>query len=115
MVEARFFNANTMEWSEHPQFPDIQFKALETRATHPSARFSLVQVNVGGTIEKHVHDDEIETAYVVEGRGVLRIGDEEVAVETGMGVSVPQGIPHGLRNTGDIPLELFAVHTLVIT
>lgn len=113
MVEARLFNANTIEWSRHPQFSDIQFKALETRATHPSARFSLVQVNVGGTIEIHVHDDEIETVYILEGQGVLTLGVEEVIVEMGMGVSVPQGLPHGLRNTGDLPLELFAVHTLV--
>ena len=110
MPESHFFDANTMEWSEHPQFPNIRFKALETHETHPSARFSLVQVTVGELIDTHVHEEETEIAYVLAGRGTLTLGDNQTLLGTGMGVTIPPGLPHSLRNTGDLPMELIATH-----
>lgn len=112
MSRAYFFDVGTMEWSSHPQFPDIRFKALATRETHPAARFSLVKVEVGGKIDAHLHEDELETVYVLAGQGTLNFGAEEALLKRGMGVTIPARLTHSLRNSGPVELELFAVHVL---
>jgi mannose-6-phosphate isomerase-like protein (cupin superfamily) len=42
----------------------------------------------------HVHRDEDELFYVLEGQHVFRVGDEEFAVGPGGLVFAPRGIPH---------------------
>ncbi|MBI1879766.1 MAG: cupin domain-containing protein [Chloroflexi bacterium] len=110
MQEPHFFNANEMLWAEPPEFPGIKIKALETRATHPAASVILAQVAIGGAIPTHVHEQATETAYVLAGRGILTTDNKKTPLETGAGVTIPPGVAHSLHNTGDIPLELIAVH-----
>jgi len=111
MPEAHIFNAESMDWTEDTRFPGIMFKILESRATHPTTSVVLYQVGVGVVINTHVHPVETETAYVLTGRGLLIHGDEETILETGMGVTVPPGLPHSLQNIDDEPLHLIAMHS----
>ena len=70
----------------------------------------VVQVAVAEGIETHIHDTETETAYFLAGEGLCRHGDEQMVVKAGMAVSIPPGLPHSLRNIGDVPLEVLAMH-----
>ena len=45
----------------------------------------------------HVHRDEDELFYVLEGQHVYRVGDEEYTVGPGGLVFAPRGIPHAQR------------------
>lgn len=45
----------------------------------------------------HVHRDEDEVFYVLEGEHVIRVGDEEHRVGPGGVVFAPRGIPHAQR------------------
>ena len=45
----------------------------------------------------HVHRDEDELFYVLEGKHVFRVGDEEYAVGPGGLVFAPRGVPHSQR------------------
>jgi mannose-6-phosphate isomerase-like protein (cupin superfamily) len=112
MADARFFDTMELEWAESAQFPGVLIKPLETHATHPCARVTLVRLPAGVVIDRHVHEHETETAYVLAGEGVLRCGERETHVRAGMGMTVPARLYHSLRNSGDGPLELYAVHTL---
>ena len=107
----RLFDANGMDWRPHPSFPAILTKSLETRATHPAASVTLVQVGPGGVIETHIHQQETETAYVLAGRGRLLVDETEQLIGAGSGVTIPPGIAHSLHNAGAAPLQLLAVHT----
>ena len=100
-----------MPWAEDTRFPGISVKILESRATHPTTSVVLVQLDPGVVINTHVHPVETETAYVLAGRGLLAHGDQETALETGMGVTIPPGLPHSLRNVGDEPVQLIAIHS----
>ena len=110
MEKPHFFDATMMEWTQHPDFPSIRMKALETRSTHPTARVSLVQIGVGAVIDTHVHEDEAETAYFLAGTGMLKAAGRETALKAGSGVTIPAGLPHSLQNTGDVPIEVIAAH-----
>src|SRR5262245_44015700 len=111
MLKANSFDTNALDWTEHPQFAGLLIKLLESRATHPHLSMMLVRLAAGGVIGTHVHATETETAYVLAGHGVLKLGDaDEVVMEPGRGVSVPPGLYHSLHNHGDTPLELLAIH-----
>ena len=43
-------------------------------------------------------------------QALLMHGDEQSTLTAGMGASIPPGTLHSLRNTGEIPLELIAIH-----
>jgi len=110
MPPAHVFDANTTDWAAHPRFADIRTKVFETRLSHPMASVMLVELAVAGAIPTHFHEKETETVYVLGGRGLLTHGDVRTAVGVSMGASIPPGLPHSLRNTGDIPLKLLAIH-----
>lgn len=114
MQPPHLFDTSAMEWGESTQFPRLLIKPLETNATHPYARATLVRLPVGYTIPTHLHDVEIETIYVFSGNGVLCLGEHEVTVGAGQGGSVPVGLQHSLRNVGDSQLELLALHVRVV-
>jgi quercetin dioxygenase-like cupin family protein len=110
MSGPHFFDANAMEWAPHPRFPSILTKLLESKETYPAASVMLVQVGVGGVIDTHTHPIETETAYVLAGEGRLRLGEAEQALRAGTGITIPPGVPHSLTNTGDEPMQLYAIH-----
>ena len=84
MPKVHSFDANALDWTAHPQFAGLLIKVLESRATHPHMSMMLVRLAAGGVISTHVHATETETAYVLAGRGVLKLGDnDEVVMEPG--------------------------------
>lgn len=54
----------------------------------------------GNAIEAHVDPYE-EIYYVLQGQGVMRVGDEKQRVRRGDAVWIPYGSVHGLENKGD--------------
>ena len=111
--DAHYFDTNEMEWRGHEAFPAILIKTLESRATHPTAAFSMMRVRlvVASVIDTHVHELETETVYIVAGQGVLTLGDDKVQLAAGTGISIPPGVPHSLHNVGEVMVELIAIHT----
>jgi mannose-6-phosphate isomerase-like protein (cupin superfamily) len=57
----------------------------------------------GTTPHRHVKTEEIY--FVLEGRGLMRVGDETAAVELGDAVAIPPGTSHQITNIGDVPLK----------
>ncbi len=49
--------------------------------------------------KKHYHKNTIETYYILEGKGVMEIGDETIEISPGTAILIPKGTPH--RGYGD--------------
>ena len=76
---------------------------------------SLLEVPPGKTaFAYHHHLGNEEAIYVLEGRGTLRLGHEQVAVRPGHWVALPPEpeAAHQLINTGDEPLRYLAISTM---
>ena len=54
----------------------------------------------GQSLKKHTTPVDV-FFYILEGKGIVEIGDEKQEVEKDTLIESPKGIPHLLRNTGD--------------
>ena len=57
----------------------------------------------------HAHQGMDKVYQVLEGQGVFLLEDREIAMDAGVMLVAPEGIPHGIRNTGDGRLIVLAI------
>ena len=57
----------------------------------------------------HAHAGMDKVYQVVEGSGVFLLEDREVAMSAGIVLVAPEGVPHGIRNTGEDRLVVLAI------
>ena len=71
----------------------------------------LAIVPPNGGPPPHVHRNEDETFYVLDGTPTFRLGDEVVVAGPGDFVNVPKGVLHRFRNLSDEPLRMILTFT----
>jgi mannose-6-phosphate isomerase-like protein (cupin superfamily) len=59
----------------------------------------------------HVHRNEDEAYYVVEGEMTFYVGDERVKAESGAWVYGPRAVPHGFEAEGTAPTRMLLFNT----
>jgi len=60
----------------------------------------------GSGIPKHMHTENEEALFVIEGTGKLICGDQETDLIPGTAFFSPLGVEHEVRNTGNVPLKI---------
>lgn len=76
---------------------------LIARATDTNGRFTVFEQTTpaGWGPPRHVHANEDEIVYVLDGTYEVSLGDERRTVSAGGSAILPRGIPHGFRNVGE--------------
>ena len=57
----------------------------------------------------HAHAGMDKVYHVLQGRGQFLLEGQELDMEAGLLLVAPEGVPHGIRNTGDERLVVLAV------
>jgi mannose-6-phosphate isomerase-like protein (cupin superfamily) len=57
----------------------------------------------------HAHAGQDKVYHVLEGHGTFLLADRELAMSAGDLLVAPEGVPHGVRNTGRTRLLVLAV------
>jgi mannose-6-phosphate isomerase-like protein (cupin superfamily) len=83
---------------------------LARTADTPRFTFGIIDFAPGRTLEVHVHDDEDDAFYILDGELTFVLGDDEVAAPPGTFVLVPPGVEHGFRNDGESPVRILNIH-----
>ena len=76
----------------------------------PRFTFGIIEITAGRKLEAHVHADEDDAFYIIEGQMTFVFGDREVPAPPGTFVLVPPGVEHGFRNDQDRPFRMFNSH-----
>lgn len=63
----------------------------------------------GALVPPHVHTNEDEYSYILEGQVGVRIGEQEFTAGPGTYVLKPRGIPHTFWNAGPSPARLMEI------
>ena len=71
---------------------------LARTADTPRFTFGIIEIVAGRELEAHVHADEDDAFYILEGELTFTFGAERVSAPPGAFVLVPPGVEHGFRN-----------------
>ena len=92
--------------------PGDLYTFLVTGEESGGAYFAMeALVPQGGGPPPHIHANEDETFYVLEGRVTFRLADETILAGPGDFVHVPRGNVHCFRNDGETPARLVLTFT----
>ena len=95
----------------HPRHQDFFLRDVVTAAENPALSVHRGRIAPGGEIFPHVHEGQTETFYILAGEALCTMREEEIAFGAGACGVAPAGFRHGLRNTGNGPVELLALFT----
>ena len=86
----------------------VQFKI---DATQTGGRFSIVEhpIEPRRLVPPHVHRNEDEYSFVIEGTVGARIGDEFLQGGPGTYIIKPRNVPHTFWNPTDLPARLLEI------
>ena len=80
--------------------PDGSASYLGRAVFHPGARAPV-----------HRHPESEELVYVLSGSGTMTLGEATLAVEKGMALRIPAGVPHSFTVGGEEPMEIVQVYS----
>ena len=94
-----------VEETAHPFLENVGMRTLYSRrGDGGEVTCFVVRCKVGAEIEEHVHPEEEDIIYVLQGRATMWIEDREsFPLESGVFVVVPRGLRH---RTFDVVEEL---------
>jgi oxalate decarboxylase/phosphoglucose isomerase-like protein (cupin superfamily) len=86
-----------------PGWIDMDVRWLITRDTvgADDSVFGVTYFPPGSRHEIHRHEGCEEVEYLIQGEGVARVGQDDVAMGVGDAVYVPRNDYHGFRNTSE--------------
>jgi mannose-6-phosphate isomerase-like protein (cupin superfamily) len=76
----------------------------------PRFTFGIIEIAPGRVLEAHVHPEEDDAFYIVEGEMTFTFGDESVTAPPGTFVLAPPGVEHGFRNDCGQPVRMLNIH-----
>lgn len=94
-----------VEIADTPHHVDVR-KLFETDDV------SVIEIKLGHGQALVPHITPVDVFfYILEGHGIVRIGDEEADVSPDMLIESPKGIKHSVANEADEPLRFLVVKT----
>lgn len=86
----------------------VLFDDLSAKLPDKVRVFSILTLIPGASIGYHVHENETELFYFLEGRGRFQDDDRFYDISAGDATATFSGHGHGVENTGDTDLVLLA-------
>lgn len=80
-------------FEDYPEFNSVKPKSMKTFES-----FSRVLIKPGTTNEMHLHPTQEQVYFVLQGGGIITVGDEIAMVKSGDAIFLPANISHGFVN-----------------
>ncbi len=115
------YKAGIRNIAEEPwqQFPDHYGGALSKALVHPDTTGSRqIDYRIStyapmAYVERHAHKVQEQVYHVLDGEGLMEIGEEKTVVRKHDVIFLPPGVPHSIENTGLGDLTFIVVTTPV--
>jgi mannose-6-phosphate isomerase-like protein (cupin superfamily) len=95
----------------HPAHDRFFLHDVVTASLNPALSVHRGRIEAGGEIRPHIHERQTETFYILGGTALCTMNGLETPLTAGCCVVAPAGTRHGLKNTGEEPVELLALFT----
>lgn len=89
-------SVENISWVPHPTAQEVKIKPLISEKEHGlNVTCMLVNVPVGREVPEHIHENQDDILYPLQGRAVMWVdGAESFLLEPGVIVQVPKGTKH---------------------
>jgi mannose-6-phosphate isomerase-like protein (cupin superfamily) len=94
---------------EGVRFGNVEFLGLSEHSPRVNVSVITMAPNAHGP-EAHVHTDEDDSFYILDGELTFILDEGEVAAPAGTFVLVPPGVRHTFRNPRDTPTRVLNIH-----
>jgi len=107
-------------WTPHPTIPGIEIRMFQNPEPFSPSDVLIARIEAGSKIPWHVHEQESEIAYILQGSATLYTApakpeDSPAVTESdfveGVAGVIPPGLWHSVVNTGDATVLILALHT----
>ena len=88
---------------------NVEFLALSEHTPHFNLALITIAPGRRGP-EPHVHEDEDDSFFMLDGEMTFLLGDDEVTVPAGTFVLVPPGVSHTFENRTEAPVQMVNIH-----
>ena len=87
-----------------------EYVGIVTSAAETGGAFVISNgiLGPGSDVPNHYHKWEDQTFHIIEGTLTATIGDETVEIGPGDSVYCPRGVPHYMKNTGDVTAKMIS-------
>ncbi|MDR1832496.1 MAG: cupin domain-containing protein [Fusobacteriaceae bacterium] len=102
------------KYEKHPKFDGVFMKHFYSGADTGRLNNFEVMIMPDFEIKSHTHDNSTEFFYVVSGSGEFLDESEWKPIAAGNAMMAPIGMTHAIRNTGRVPLLIFACYSPAI-
>jgi mannose-6-phosphate isomerase-like protein (cupin superfamily) len=75
-----------------------EFGATKPESMNTFFSFSRVLIKPGTTNQIHVHNEQEQVYFVLQGGGIIQVGEKKETVTAGDAIFLPAAIPHGFIN-----------------
>ncbi len=110
-MKAMFFPESERVFKDHPTFEGVRIAVLVSSSSSDRVGVSVLEIAPGVAVPTHVHELQVDSIYVLAGQGEALLNNSWQIVSAGDYLFVPPGEEHGVRNSGDSPLQLFVHHS----
>jgi mannose-6-phosphate isomerase-like protein (cupin superfamily) len=88
-----------------------EIRPLIDRTTSAITQCSVAEERLmpGQSVSPHFHRETEEVYYILEGEGMMTVGDESAGVIAGDAIMIPFNTVHSLENTGTSPMRIVLV------
>lgn len=83
-------------FEDYPEFDSVRPESMRSFES-----FSRVLIKPGTTNQMHVHDDQEQVYFILQGSGIVQVGDETTEVKAGDSIFLPASVPHGFVNNSE--------------
>lgn len=101
-------NQESAEWVKNPKHRDVYLRHLATSQNNDRLSTHIVRIEKDGEIVPHTHEI-LEVFYIMEGNGLALVNGERIKASKGDCIIAHAGEEHGLINTGEEEILLYAV------
>ncbi len=106
-----FKRAEEISFEDHPKYQGVRIAILIRAVDGQGVSVSVLEIAPGVEVPIHTHPEQIDSIYIISGRGLAYLNGKWREVGQGDHILAPKGEEHGLKNEGDSPMRLFVVHS----
>ena len=84
-------------------------RAVQSEPLHSDSLASSLLLCITGEVPLHLHRAHTEHVSVLDGEGLMILGDTVFTVHAGQVLTIPKGTPHAVKRTSEAPLKVLSV------